>query len=193
MVVTVVAHKIDDAAQVAGINSPVQLAELERAYQLRQAKALMEQGVRLADPARFDLRGSLACGQDVEIDINCIFAGQVSLGAGVKVGAHCVISNASIADGAVIHPFTHIDGEKLGVICWRGCVDRPVCTAATWCQNWAKRCISATLSKLKTQLWPMAPKPTIWRIWAMPRWASGLILALAASPPTMMARTNTAR
>ena len=113
--VAVLAHKIDDAVQVAGVNSPVQLAELERAYQLRQATALMEQGVRLADPARFDLRGSLLCGQDVDIDIGCIFSGQVTLGAGVRVGAHCVIANASIAEGAVIHPFTHIDGEKLGV------------------------------------------------------------------------------
>ena len=113
--VAVLAHKIDDAVQVAGVNSPVQLAELERAYQLRQATALMEQGVRLADPARFDLRGSLLCGQDVDIDIGCIFSGQVTLGAGVSVGAHCVIANASIAEGAVIHPFTHIDGEKLGV------------------------------------------------------------------------------
>ena len=112
---TVVAHKIADAAQVAGVNSPVQLAELEREYQLRQSTVLMEQGVRLSDPARFDLRGSLVCGQDVEIDINCIFSGQVSLGAGVKVGAHCVISNATIAEGAVIQPFTHIEGEKLGV------------------------------------------------------------------------------
>ncbi len=122
---TVVAHKIDDASQVAGVNSPVQLAELERVYQLRQAKALMEQGVRLADPARFDLRGSLTCGQDVEIDINCIFSGQVSLGAGVKVGAHCVISNAVIGDGAVIHPFTHIEGEKLGVSVGTGALIGP--------------------------------------------------------------------
>jgi bifunctional UDP-N-acetylglucosamine pyrophosphorylase/glucosamine-1-phosphate N-acetyltransferase len=122
---TVVAHKIDDAAQVAGVNSPVQLAELERVYQLRQAKAFMEQGVRLADPARFDLRGSLVCGQDVEIDINCIFAGQVSLGSNVKVGAHCVISNAMIADGAVIHPFTHIEGEKLGVSVGAGALIGP--------------------------------------------------------------------
>jgi bifunctional UDP-N-acetylglucosamine pyrophosphorylase / glucosamine-1-phosphate N-acetyltransferase len=112
---TVVAHKIDDAAQVAGVNSPVQLAELERVYQQRLANTLMEQGVRLADPARFDLRGELKCGQDVEIDINCIFSGQVTLGTGVKVGAHCVISNAVIADGVVIHPFTHIEGEKLGI------------------------------------------------------------------------------
>jgi bifunctional UDP-N-acetylglucosamine pyrophosphorylase / glucosamine-1-phosphate N-acetyltransferase len=123
--VTVVAHKITDAAQVAGVNSPVQLAELERVYQKRQATALMEQGVRLADPARFDLRGSLLCGQDVEIDINCIFSGQVSLGAGAKVGAHCVISNATIADGAVIHPFTHIDGEKLGVSVGAGALVGP--------------------------------------------------------------------
>lgn len=122
---TVVAHKIDDAAQVAGVNSPIQLAELERVYQLRQAKAFMEQGVRLADPARFDLRGSLVCGQDVEIDINCIFAGQVSLGSGVSVGAHCVISNAIIADGAVIHPFTHIEGEKLGVSVGAGALIGP--------------------------------------------------------------------
>jgi bifunctional UDP-N-acetylglucosamine pyrophosphorylase / glucosamine-1-phosphate N-acetyltransferase len=122
---TVVAHKINDAAQVAGVNSPVQLAELERVYQLRQAKNYMEQGVRLADPARFDLRGSLICGQDVEIDINCIFSGQVTLGAGVKVGAHCVISNAVIADGAVIHPFTHIEGEKLGVSVGAGALIGP--------------------------------------------------------------------
>ena len=123
--IAVVAHKINDAAQVAGVNSPVQLAELEREYQLRQAKVLMEQGVRLADPARFDLRGSLVCGQDVEIDINCIFSGQVSIGAGVKVGAHCVISNARIADGAVIQPFTHIEGEKLGVSIGAGALVGP--------------------------------------------------------------------
>ena len=113
--VPVMAHKITDAVQVAGVNSPVQLAELERAYQLRQAKALMDQGVRLADPARFDVRGDLTCGADVSIDVNCIFEGVVSLGDDVQVGANCVIANATIAAGAVIHPFTHIDGEKLGV------------------------------------------------------------------------------
>ncbi|MDO8719857.1 MAG: NTP transferase domain-containing protein, partial [Polaromonas sp.] len=104
--VAVVAHQITDAPQVAGVNSPVQLAELERVYQLRQAMALMEQGVRLADPARFDVRGELVCGQDVEIDVNCLFEGKVSLEQGVRVGANCVIANATIAAGAVIHPFT---------------------------------------------------------------------------------------
>ena len=113
--VPVVAHKINDPLQVAGINSPVQLAELERAHQLRQAHRLMEQGVRLKDPARFDLRGQLDCAQDVEIDVNCIFEGRVSLGEGVKIGANCVIANCSIEADAVIHPFTLIDGEKLGV------------------------------------------------------------------------------
>ena len=112
--VPVVAHKITDACQVAGVNSPVQLAELERAYQRRLALALMAQGVRLADPARLDVRGSLQCAQDVSIDVNCIFEGEVSLGEGVRVGANCVISNASIAAGAVIHPFTHIEGGKPG-------------------------------------------------------------------------------
>jgi len=110
--VPVVAHKISDALQVAGINSPVQLAELERAHQLRQAKAFMEQGVRLADPARFDVRGELQCAQDVEIDVNCIFSGRVQLGEGVRIGANCVISNARIGADAVIHPYTHIEGGQ---------------------------------------------------------------------------------
>lgn len=110
----VVAHKIADAVQVAGVNSPVQLAELERAYQKRIALQLMEQGVRLADPARLDVRGSLQCGQDVSIDVNCVFEGQVSLGEGARVGANCVIRDAVIGAGAVIHPFTHIEGGKPG-------------------------------------------------------------------------------
>jgi bifunctional UDP-N-acetylglucosamine pyrophosphorylase/glucosamine-1-phosphate N-acetyltransferase len=111
----VAAHLITDAAEVAGVNNPVQLAELERAHQARQAHALMLSGVRLADPSRFDVRGTLTCGPDVEIDVNCIFDGVVSLGEGVRVGANCVIANAHIEAGAVIHPFTHIDGEKAGV------------------------------------------------------------------------------
>ena len=123
--VAVVAHQITDGPQVAGVNSPVQLAELERVYQQRLAAILMEQGVRLSDPARFDVRGTLTCGQDVEIDVNCVFEGQVSLGQGVRVGANCVIANATIAAGAVIHPFTHIDGEKLGVQIGEGAMIGP--------------------------------------------------------------------
>ena len=112
--VPVVAHKITDVCQVVGVNSPVQLAELERAFQSKVALQLMEQGVRLADPARIDVRGSLQCAQDVSIDVNCVFEGEVVLGEGVRVGANCVIRNATIAAEAVIHPFTHIEGGKPG-------------------------------------------------------------------------------
>ncbi|MEJ8820540.1 bifunctional UDP-N-acetylglucosamine diphosphorylase/glucosamine-1-phosphate N-acetyltransferase GlmU [Variovorax humicola] len=118
--VPVVAHRTDDRLQVTGINDPAQLAGLERAWQRRLADALMAQGVRLADPARFDVRGSLVCESDVEIDVNCVFEGAVSLGAGVTIGANCVIANARIETGAVIHPFTHIDGEKAGVTVGEG-------------------------------------------------------------------------
>ena len=123
--VTVLAQKTTDAVQVAGINSPLQLAELERSFQHRQALALMEAGVRLADPARLDVRGQLACGADVEIDVNCIFEGAVSLGDGVRIGANCVIANCSIAAGAVIHPFTHIDGGSQGVTVGEGALIGP--------------------------------------------------------------------
>jgi bifunctional UDP-N-acetylglucosamine pyrophosphorylase/glucosamine-1-phosphate N-acetyltransferase len=123
--VSVVTHKIDDPVQVAGVNSPVQLAQLERAYQLQQAHRLMENGVRLADPARIDVRGDLQCAHDVSIDVNCVFEGQVSLGEGVSIGANCVIANAVIEGGAVIHPFTHIDGEKLGVTVGAGSLIGP--------------------------------------------------------------------
>ena len=112
--VPVTAQTVADEAEVAGINDAAQLAELERVFQRRQAAALMEQGVRLADPARLDVRGTLQCGSDVQIDINCLFEGEVQLGDGVQIGANCVIRDARIAAGAVIHPFTHIDGAVVG-------------------------------------------------------------------------------
>ena len=123
--VPVVAHVISDAAQVAGVNSPAQLAELERIHQSRRAQALMAEGVRIIDPARFDVRGELVCAQDVQIDVNCIFEGRVELGQGVKIGANCVLANCRIEAGAVIHPFTHIDGEKLGVTVGEGALIGP--------------------------------------------------------------------
>jgi bifunctional UDP-N-acetylglucosamine pyrophosphorylase/glucosamine-1-phosphate N-acetyltransferase len=101
--------------EVLGVNSPAQLAQLERALQRQRAHKLMEGGTRLADPHRIDIRGTLECAADVEIDIDCIFEGQVSLGQGVRIGSHCTIRNAVIEQGAVIHPYTHIDGEALGV------------------------------------------------------------------------------
>jgi bifunctional UDP-N-acetylglucosamine pyrophosphorylase/glucosamine-1-phosphate N-acetyltransferase len=123
--VPVVAAQPASALEVLGVNSPLQLAELERALQRSRAEALMEAGVRLADPARFDLRGTLECAQDVEIDVNCVFEGHVALGEGVRIGANCCIRNARIAAGAVIHPYTHIDGEDAGVTVGTGALVGP--------------------------------------------------------------------
>ena len=103
-----------DETEVLGVNSPAQLADLERRLQRRHADSLMEAGVRLSDPARFDLRGTLACGMDVEIDVGCVFEGVVTIGDGARIGPHCVIRDARIAAGAVIHPFTHIEGAAVG-------------------------------------------------------------------------------
>ena len=100
--------------EVLGVNSPAQLADLERRLQQAHALRLMEAGVRLADPARFDLRGVLDCANDVEIDVGCIFEGRVSLGEGVRVGAYCVIRDAEIEAGAVLHPYTHVEGARVG-------------------------------------------------------------------------------
>ena len=122
---SVVAAQPRDEVEVLGVNSPAQLADLERRYQRVQAERLMEQGVRLADPARFDLRGTLQCGQDVDIDVNCLFEGQVTLGDEVQIGANCVIRNATIARGAVIHPFTHIDGDTQGASVGEGALIGP--------------------------------------------------------------------
>jgi len=123
--VPVVATLASSETEVLGVNSPLQLAELERRYQRQRAEALLEAGVRMADPARFDVRGELACGRDVSIDVNCLFEGRVELGDEVRIGANCVIRNARIAAGAVIHPFTHIDGEALGVEVGEGALIGP--------------------------------------------------------------------
>ncbi|WP_343631437.1 bifunctional UDP-N-acetylglucosamine diphosphorylase/glucosamine-1-phosphate N-acetyltransferase GlmU [Roseateles sp.] len=123
--VPVVGVKTADETEVLGVNSPSQLAHLERRHQQAQAEALMTAGVRLADPARFDLRGTLHCGQDVEIDVNCVFEGEVRLGDGVRIGANCVIRNATIGANARIHEFTHIDGEAAGASVGEGALIGP--------------------------------------------------------------------
>ena len=112
--VAVVATPAADETEVLGVNSPLQLADLERRLQRRRAEAFLEAGLRLADPARFDLRGTLRHGSDCEVDVGCIFEGDVTLGDEVRIGAHCLIRDAVIADGAVIHPFTHIEGASVG-------------------------------------------------------------------------------
>jgi bifunctional UDP-N-acetylglucosamine pyrophosphorylase/glucosamine-1-phosphate N-acetyltransferase len=105
------------AWEVMGVNSKVQLAELERIWQNEQALRQLQQGVTLADPARLDIRGKLVCGRDVEIDVGCIFEGEVHLGGKVKVGAYTVIRNSKIEAGTHIAPYSHIDSATIGDNC----------------------------------------------------------------------------
>ncbi len=112
--VDVVAEITPDEWSVTGINSKTDQAQIERVYQSRYANNLLKQGVTLRDPVRLDVRGSLSCGRDVEIDINCVFEGKVVLGDNVKIGANCVIKNAQIEAGTQIAPFTHIDDTAIG-------------------------------------------------------------------------------
>jgi bifunctional UDP-N-acetylglucosamine pyrophosphorylase/glucosamine-1-phosphate N-acetyltransferase len=105
------------AWETLGVNSKAQLAELERTFQRGVAAALMQDGVTLADPARIDVRGSLACGRDVSIDVNCVFEGEVALGDGVSIGANCVLRNVKVAAGTRIEPFCHLDEADIGARC----------------------------------------------------------------------------
>ncbi|CAM2341202.1 bifunctional UDP-N-acetylglucosamine diphosphorylase/glucosamine-1-phosphate N-acetyltransferase GlmU [Burkholderia vietnamiensis] len=110
----IVTTQPDDDWETLGVNSKAQLAELERIHQRNVADALLVEGVTLADPARVDVRGTLHCGRDVSIDVNCVFEGDVTLADDVTVGPNCVIRNASIGAGTRIDAFTHIDGAQLG-------------------------------------------------------------------------------
>ena len=103
--------------EVLGVNSKVQLAALERTYQRNYAEKLLEQGVTLTDPSRIDIRGELNCGKDVEVDINCIFEGEVILADGVKIGAHCILKNVKIGAGTTILPFSLIEDADIGKNC----------------------------------------------------------------------------
>ena len=106
--------------EVEGVNNRVQLARLEREYQRGQAERLLEQGVMLRDPARFDLRGELQCGLDVEIDVNVIIEGSVSIGDNVIIGAGCILKNCEIDDNTVVRPYSIIDGSTVGENCTVG-------------------------------------------------------------------------
>jgi len=115
--VPVTAIQADAAWETLGVNSRSQLAELERIHQRRLAASLMEQGVALADPSRCDVRGSLACGRDVAIDVNCVFEGEVKLGDGTSVGANCVLRNIAVGAGTRIEPFCHLEDADIGADC----------------------------------------------------------------------------
>ena len=103
-----------DAWEVLGVNCKVQLAALERIVQRTLAEQLMEQGVRLADPARLDVRGELLCGRDVFIDVGCVCEGRVELAEAVEVGPYCVLKNARIGAGTRLAAFTHIEDAVVG-------------------------------------------------------------------------------
>ena len=104
----------DSATEVEGVNNKVQLAALERAYQMDRALELMNEGVTVIDPQRIDIRGELTCGKDVTIDVGCVFSGKVILGDGVKVGAYCVLKDVEIGAETEVLPFCHFDGAKVG-------------------------------------------------------------------------------
>ncbi len=109
-----------DESSVEGVNSKADLANLERLYQTRNAALLMQVGATLADPNRIDVRGSLTVGKEVEIDVGCVFEGNVILADGVKVGPYCVIKDSSIGAGSVIAAFTHIDQARVDANCRLG-------------------------------------------------------------------------
>ncbi|WP_410472640.1 bifunctional UDP-N-acetylglucosamine diphosphorylase/glucosamine-1-phosphate N-acetyltransferase GlmU [Faucicola mancuniensis] len=100
--------------EIEGVNDRIQLANLERTWQAHQAENLMKQGVHIIDPSRFDLRGTLTVGRDVEIDINVIIEGDCTFGDNVKIGAGCVIKNSHIASGTVVQPYSLFDNAVVG-------------------------------------------------------------------------------
>ena len=114
---TVHGIKADSGVEVMGINDKKQLAEAERALQARLVDELMTQGVGFADPARVDIRGTLTCGQDVFIDINAVFEGDVSLGDGVQIESNNLIRNSQLGAGTVVHSNCHIEGASSGNDC----------------------------------------------------------------------------
>ncbi|EJC61168.1 MULTISPECIES: bifunctional UDP-N-acetylglucosamine diphosphorylase/glucosamine-1-phosphate N-acetyltransferase GlmU [Alcaligenes] len=100
--------------ETLGVNSRIQQAELERLWQAEQARRLLEKGVTLADPARFDVRGTLECGRDVFIDVGCVFEGKVVLQDGVRVGPHSVLRDVTIGAGTQIEAFSHLQQAQVG-------------------------------------------------------------------------------
>ena len=113
----VVTTQPDAFEETLGVNNKTQLAELERIHQRNIARSLTDAGVTVIDPARLDVRGSLECGRDVEIDINCIFEGKVVLGDGVRIGANCIVRNATLGAGTRVAAFSQIEDTTMGEAC----------------------------------------------------------------------------
>ncbi|MFT5755992.1 MAG: bifunctional UDP-N-acetylglucosamine pyrophosphorylase/glucosamine-1-phosphate N-acetyltransferase [Alteromonadaceae bacterium] len=107
----------DSEIEVEGANNRVQLAALERAFQLRKAEELMISGATLRDPARIDIRGELRVGEEVVIDVNCIFEGKVTLANGVKIGANCILIDCSVGENSEIKPNSIIEDAVIADLC----------------------------------------------------------------------------
>jgi bifunctional UDP-N-acetylglucosamine pyrophosphorylase/glucosamine-1-phosphate N-acetyltransferase len=175
-----------EAWEVAGVNSRRELAQLERQYQRMQAERLLEAGVTLADPARIDVRGELVCGQDVAIDVNCVFEGGVSLGDGVRIGPNCVLRNVSVASGTERSPIWRIrkSARVAGLALSRACGPAPALPRA---------CISAISSRSRRAASAADPRPTTSATSGIPRSAPTSTSAPARSPATTTAPRSTAR
>ncbi len=100
--------------EILGVNDRVQLGRVEREYQRRRAEQLMRDGVAVADAGRLDIRGRLACGADVSIDVNVVIEGEVSLGDGVSIGPNCVLKNVTVEGGASVHAMSHLEECRVG-------------------------------------------------------------------------------
>jgi bifunctional UDP-N-acetylglucosamine pyrophosphorylase/glucosamine-1-phosphate N-acetyltransferase len=114
------AIRASDPAEVEGVNSRRELAALERMLQAREAQRLLDAGVSLADPARIDVRGTLECGDDVAIDVNCVFEGRVRLADGVRIGPNCVLRDVSVGAGSEVRAFSHLESSEIGQSCVLG-------------------------------------------------------------------------
>ena len=115
--ITVSSHEAKEEVSISGVNSKSELAYIERGLQLNKAKELMDKGVTILDPSRIDIRGQLKCGQDVTIDVGCIFEGDVNLGNNVHIKPYSFIKNSDINESSTIEAFSHIDSSKVGSSC----------------------------------------------------------------------------
>jgi len=114
---TIMTTQPSSELEVLGVNDKIQLQDLERRHQRQQAHSLMQSGVTLIDASRIDIRGRLSAESDVEIDVNTVFEGSVTLGDNVSIGANCILKNVTIADNTIIHPFSHLEDCIVGQDC----------------------------------------------------------------------------
>jgi bifunctional UDP-N-acetylglucosamine pyrophosphorylase/glucosamine-1-phosphate N-acetyltransferase len=115
--VPVTAHVAADEREVRGVNDRAQLVFAERIIQQRRAHALLTAGTWIADPARIDVRGELACGRDVRIDVGCVFEGSVTLADDVAIGAYCVLRDVAVGPGTAVLPFSQLEDATIGARC----------------------------------------------------------------------------